>query len=198
MSVVDTSAEAIAALMNGVTPGPWDWQVSRSTMTVELSGGKQTEAGGDLTVMSFARYGMRSAAPVFWTWDGLTATRVERADKLAIAVPGRKHHADWFARIDHPDASFIAAARELVPALAAERDALRAEAERLQDDKSALVLALAALSGTSKSEIERMRAKAAKLAEALREADVFIKRDMGGLRNTKRDAILADWEAANA
>ena len=37
-----------------------------------------------------------------------------------------------FARIDHPDARFIAAARELVPALAAENSTLRAERERLR------------------------------------------------------------------
>lgn len=139
MTEIDTCPAAIAALMDGVTPGPWEWQVNRRSMAVELSGGRQSKAGGDLTVMSFARYGMRGAAPVFWTWDGNIATRVERADKIAVAVLGREHHADWFARVDHPDARFIAASRQLVPALAAKNATLRAENERLREALQAAV-----------------------------------------------------------
>ena len=112
MSEIDTSTAAVERLMDGVTPGPWEYD---------------EESGKIFGVASFV--------------------------------------------YEHADARFIASARQLVPALAAERDALRAENERL-------------------------RAEAAKLAEALREADVFIKQNMGGLRNTKRDAILTAWEAA--
>lgn len=122
--MTDTTTQAVTALLDGVTPGPWDWQVSRVSRSVELSGGRQSKAGGDLTVMSFARWGMQEAAPVFYTWEGNYAAKADRADKIAVPEYGREHHAEWFARIDHPDARFIAAARDLVPELQAERDAL--------------------------------------------------------------------------
>jgi hypothetical protein len=68
--------------------------------------------------MDFRRYGMRGAAPVFWDWD---YTRLvgspHRADELAVSVPCREHHANWFADIDHADARLIAAAPELLDAL---------------------------------------------------------------------------------
>jgi hypothetical protein len=81
--------------------------------------------------MTFKRWGINGAAPVFWSWEGNYATRVERADAITVPEVGRDHHKTWFARIDHPDARFIAAARELVPALAAERDRLAAQVEAL-------------------------------------------------------------------
>ena len=138
--MTDTTTQAVTALLDGVTPGPWDWQVSRVARSVELSGGRQSKAGGDLTVMSFARWGTQQAAPVFYTWEGNYAAKVDRADKIAVPEYGREHHAEWFARIDHPDARFIAAARDLVPALLAERDALLAErdAAELRARESAL------------------------------------------------------------
>ena len=109
------------------TRGPWAWEVSRVSHTVELCGGK---GGHDLTVMSFARWGMRKAAPVFWFWKGNTSDEPKRADKLAVPEPGREHHSDWFQRIDHPDARRIARVPDLEAALLA-ADELAREYETL-------------------------------------------------------------------
>ena len=126
--------EALRKLVAETTPGPWAWEVNKLHKKVELSGGKQTKAGGDLTVLSFERWGLQGAAPVFWTWRGYTADEPQRADKIAVPAPGREHHAKWFARIDHPDAALIA----LAPALAAEvlqlREALKEIAASADDD----------------------------------------------------------------
>jgi hypothetical protein len=106
--------------MSGHTPGPWRWEVNRKHKTVQLCGGPPKRGFGryDLTVLSFRRYGMNGAAPVFWNWDmERYVGKPERADELAIHVNGREHHADWFADVDHPDARLIAAAPELLEAL---------------------------------------------------------------------------------
>lgn len=96
------------------TPGPWRWEVNRKSKTVELCGGNPRRGFGryDKTVLSFKRWGMSGATPVFWFWqDGETwSEKPKGAGELAIPAPGRKHHADWFALIDHPDARLIAAA----------------------------------------------------------------------------------------
>ena len=102
------------------TPGPWRWEVNRACKRVQLCGGPPKRGFGryDLTVMDFRRWGMNSAAPVFWYWDyDKWVGAPQRADDLAVAAEGREHHADWFALIDHPDARLIAAATELLEAL---------------------------------------------------------------------------------
>lgn len=103
------------------TPGPWRWEINRHAKQVELCGGDGSRRGiggiYDCPVMTFKRYGMSSAAPVFWEWDtdrGVAKSEPLRADKLAVEVAGREHHAIWFADIDHPNARLIAAAPELL------------------------------------------------------------------------------------
>lgn len=95
-----------------VPGGPWQWRVNRAAKTIDLMG-QGTFGRYDHMVMSFERYGMSGAAPVFWNWTGNTGTPM-RADQLCIAAPNRDHHADWFALIDHPIAHLIEAAPEAI------------------------------------------------------------------------------------
>ena len=133
MTTPDTAAiRAQMETLDGFTPGPWDWEVSRRSQTVELCGGK---GASDLTVMSFARWGLNKAAPVFWFWLGNVSDEPKRAEALGTPEPGREHHADWFQRINHPDARLIAAApdmRETILALCDALDELRTEVKTLR------------------------------------------------------------------
>ena len=118
---------SLRALYEAATPGPWRWEINRKNKSVEICGGHPKQGFGryDLTVMSFARWGMNSAAPRFWNWsNGNWSTPPKRADELAVAVPGREHHANWFADIDHPDAQIIVAAVSALPALLAAAEKL--------------------------------------------------------------------------
>ena len=98
-------------LARAATPGPWRWEVSLSSKRVELCGGPPNSGFGayDHSVMSFARWGLNGAAPVFWSWEGHFGTP-KRADEVAVPVEGREHHASWFRQPDDPNAAYIAAA----------------------------------------------------------------------------------------
>ena len=98
------------------TRGPWAWEVSKVSQSVELCGGR---GASDLTVMSFKRWGLQKAAPVFWFWKGNVSDEPKRADEIAVPADGRQHHASWFQRIDHPDARRIARVPDLEAALLA-------------------------------------------------------------------------------
>lgn len=113
----------------GFTPGPWRWEVALNSKRVHLCGGPPKSGFGkyDLTVMSFDRYGMNSAAPVFWVWTGMTC-QPQRADALAVPAQGREHHANWFRLIDHPDAKLLEAAPQLLHLARGQRE----EIERLR------------------------------------------------------------------
>lgn len=113
-------AQAGAVAAKAHTPGPWRWEVNLTHKSVKLCGGPSEKGFGkyDLTVLDFSRWGLNSAAPVFWDWNlDWFVGETNRADKLAKPVPGREHHAGWFADIDHPDARLIAAAPDLLSAL---------------------------------------------------------------------------------
>lgn len=81
---IDTSPAAIAAVLDGVTPGPWKWNVGAPRKSI----------------------------------DDIRGYSVIEAEEYAGAC--------WID-VRHQDAAFIAAARDLVPALAAERDRLAAQ-----------------------------------------------------------------------
>lgn len=131
-----TDLSELEKLARAATPGPWRWEVSLSARQVELCGGPPKSGFGkfDHSVISFKRWGMGGAAPVFWSWDGHLG-KPQRADDVAVPVEGREHHAAWFRDIDHPNAAYIAAANPatILALIAAsrERDALRAGLERI-------------------------------------------------------------------
>jgi hypothetical protein len=132
--------DEIEALLEKATPGPWRWEVSLHAKSAQICGGVKY----DLTVMDFVRWGMSHAAPRFWTWRKRPSSTAvngrwfwvaddpQRVDAVAVPVPGREHHGDWFRDIDHPDAALIA----LAPALACayvEQAARLAAAEKLAE-----------------------------------------------------------------
>lgn len=103
--------DALEKLADEATPGPWRWEVSLKSKQVALCGGPPKSGFGafDHDVMTFRRWGMSGAAPVFWRWEGHLGHPI-RADEAAAPVEGREHHASWFRTIDDPNAAFIAAA----------------------------------------------------------------------------------------
>ena len=97
--------KAIRTRENAATPGNWQWNINTSLKQIRLDNGR-------CVVMGFLRYGTDSAAPAFLI-DGL----IKRADKFAKSIPGLEHHIGYDDYIDHPDAEFIAHARQDIPAL---------------------------------------------------------------------------------
>jgi hypothetical protein len=114
--------ERLKALAEKATPGPWRWILSAKSKDVRLESGGTP---GHELVMDFTRWGISGAAPRFSN-GGLMA----HAQKWAQNVPGREHHSHWYQTVAHPDAAFIAAAREAVPALIADLERARELLER--------------------------------------------------------------------
>lgn len=108
------------------TPGPWYWRISKKGHQVELL----ASDGMGSFVMGFDRYGMRGAAPCFRV-DGM----MQRADELAVEIPGQEHNASWNMTLRHPDADLIAAAPDLlavVESLIGDTEVLKDIPERCQ------------------------------------------------------------------
>lgn len=112
------------------TAGPWRWEINRGSKSLHLVGGKPQF---DLTVMDFERWGMSGATIRLRdvAHDGMNIMHKlhERPDWIA-PLPGRAHHADWCAAVIHPDARLMAAAPDLLKALALARDRLVAKCDR--------------------------------------------------------------------
>lgn len=105
--------EEIRARAEAAFPGPWRWRGNTESRHLRL----QSPHRGGMTVMDFVRWGMQGARPRFGI-EGL----MYPADKMVgYEVP---HRSD-VVTVDHPDAEFIAHAREDVPALLAELARLR-------------------------------------------------------------------------
>lgn len=114
--------EEIRAREAAAWPGPWAWRGNTSQHELYLHSPHQV-----MTVMDFTRYGMQDAQPRFVV-DGLMRKAEEFVEYTVHTYPGaerwRPPYRHDVCAIKHPDAEFIAAAREDVPWL------LRAVAER--------------------------------------------------------------------
>ena len=133
---IDTSREAVERLLDGVTEGPWAWEENHP-LNACASVTAKTDAGWTIDIATL--YGTSDDVP--------TPTEPDEP---------------WG---DHPirraDARFIAAARELVPALLAERDAALAEVARLStppDDAEVLAIIKDVTFEAVNSEIDRVLA----------------------------------------
>lgn len=105
----------LRTLAAAATPGPWAWFGNLTTHEVYLA----TVKRGRVYVMDFVRWGMTGAAPRFQCEHIM-----ERVDKFAVReVPYRGH----FNEIDHPDARYIAAACNELPAALDEIERLTRE-----------------------------------------------------------------------
>lgn len=104
--------------MSKHTPGPWRWEYSAKSKSVNLVGGFPRF---DKTVMQFERWGMNGASPLFnakitgYLWN-IMERPCDQPDWIA-PFQGREHHADWCAKLVHPDAVLIEAAPDLLEAL---------------------------------------------------------------------------------
>jgi len=122
--------DEIAARAAAATLGPWGWFGHRDH-GMYLS----TVYHGRIYVMDFIRQGMQGAQPRFQVhenpehpdWGTMTP-----ASELAVLEVAPRDYRDDIVGIDHPDAAFIAAARDDVPWLLAEVERLRARLEQMR------------------------------------------------------------------
>jgi hypothetical protein len=140
-TIESAQLDAIRNRESLATPGPWNWNVNLQSKQMCLE--SQGRGGWFERIMDFARWGMNSAKARFLD----TAKHLMiPADKLAVPIPSREHHADWFQVIDHPDANFIAHSREDIPFLLNMVDQLTQEKNDLLDT---VVSCLQAAGGSS-------------------------------------------------
>lgn len=109
--------QEIRARCQAATPGPWRWRGNLSGKCLRLT----ALIGLRPIVMSFERWGMQSARPVF---------RNERDVMVRPPLVPSAPHNPWdIIAIDHPDARFIEHARQDVDDLLAEVERLRQRTE---------------------------------------------------------------------
>lgn len=121
MTLSDQQLADIRARETAATAGPWRWRGNTEVRRLRL----QTPHHGGLTVMDFTRWGMQGARPRF-ARDGIMHPADETV-VYAVAAWSKDIYRKDVVGIDHPDAQFMAHAREDVPALLAELDRVTAE-----------------------------------------------------------------------
>lgn len=164
--------DQIKALEAAATPGPWHWGGNVDIQLMRL----YTRENLGQTVMDFARWGMRDAAPRFCGSDHL----MHRADERvrfsvcheATDRSDRRVYRGDFDAVSHPDAEFIAAARSVVPALVAEVEQLRAEVDDLRAKLDNAGRAMAIMQN-HEIRADAAEAKLAKIAATLDSAEAY-------------------------
>lgn len=95
----------LEVLESEATPGPWSWFGNTEDTQAQIA----TVHGGRRYVMTFLRWGMRTAAPAFQV-DGVMK-RIEAFAKHEVTY--RKD----FHEVDHPDAQMLVEGRIALPKL---------------------------------------------------------------------------------
>lgn len=133
------------------TPGPWRWEVNPRHKSIELSGGKPKF---DKTVMSFGRWGINGATPLFSKISDVNREYrvLVNASTFSVVCSHREHHADWFQLVDHPDANLIAAAPDLLDALD-EIVNYKGGADSALEDENVVFRAVAALEKAKRGQV---------------------------------------------
>lgn len=140
--------EAIEARANAATEGPWHWAGNTDVNRIYLA--TWVPGMGRCTVMDFSRWGMQSARPRF-----SEDLMMVNADKRAVyeVAPEAKSRDDQrvyradIVGIDHPDAEFIAHARQDVPAML----------ERIREQEAELARLRAVTSPTREELVEGLK-----------------------------------------
>lgn len=110
---VDAIRQRAAAAM----PGPWFWWGNVDVQNISLVGRRDRRAGV-MTVMDFARWGMRGAQPLFCDERGLLIeASVDPMPVYQVCPSATSRHDPRvyrgdFLELRHPDAEFIAHARQ--------------------------------------------------------------------------------------
>lgn len=121
--------EAIRQRAAAAMPGPWFWWGNVDVQNISLMG-RMAGRPGMMTVMDFTRWGMQSAQPQFCDARGLLVKA--SADPMPIyqvcpeattRQDPRVYRGDFLA-LRHPDATFIAHARQDIDDLLAYIDHL--------------------------------------------------------------------------
>jgi hypothetical protein len=198
--------KALRALCDQATPGPWQWYGNTKQCEIYLA----TTHSGRRFVMDFVRWGMGGAQPRFQvTVDGNEAgggimrsirdlAEGDENAKGRLPLLGPLFEVDYrrqFVGVGHPDAEFIASARNALPAALAEIDALSARVTELEAEMDAFRSQTGALGSrlmyerdAALAECERMRA----VYEAIRERLDALHTKMDGERDVPR---ALTWEA---
>jgi hypothetical protein len=111
MTDIDTRLAEITARESKATKGPWQWFGELKCHSIYLA----TVDRGREYVMRFVRWGMGSAQPTFQVHRGKLGIMV-KASELVDA----KEYSGEVVGFDHPDADFVANARQDIPFLLAE------------------------------------------------------------------------------
>jgi hypothetical protein len=145
MTTTATAADArsidVAAIRdraNAASPAPWFWRGNVDTRQIYLAHNGRV---GWTSVMSFARWGMQSARPRFLRRDGIFMADAEdyavyEVCRDALSRADRRVYRGDIVGFRHPDAEFLAGARQDVDDLLAILDQVAAICTDAEDNAS--------------------------------------------------------------
>ena len=136
-----TTLDDIRAREAAATSGPWHW--FGNTKTFQIGLGYWRNGWGRCTVMDFTRWGMRSAQPRFSDDDTYMVNAAEMAvwevNRAATRSDDPSLYRHDIVDIRHPDADFIAHAREDITRLIRALDAVLAVCDEAEKSAGSIV-----------------------------------------------------------